>query len=104
MLDHDDGDAARRKLVDQRGRALDLGAVQSGIDLVEEQQLGLHRQRLGEFQALAHRQRQRRRGLIGLRFQADKGEMFARASSRARSRRSRPVAKTAPLPRRYPAR
>ena len=60
------------------GGALDLGAVQAGIDFVEEQQLRLHRQRLGEFEALAHRQSQRSRGLIGLRFKADKGEMRAR--------------------------
>ncbi len=49
MLDHDDGDAVCRQFMDELGGARDLGAVEAGIDFIEEQKLWLHRQRLREF-------------------------------------------------------
>ena len=47
-----------------RQRIVDLGRVEPGIDLVQHQQARLHGEALGEFEALALRQRQRGGGLV----------------------------------------
>ena len=53
VLDHDDGDAAVAQATDDRQDVADLGRVQSGKNLVEQQQLWPGRQRAGEFETLA---------------------------------------------------
>ena len=53
VLDHHDGDAAVAQASDHRHDVADLGRVQSGQHLVEQQELRLGRQRTREFQPLA---------------------------------------------------
>ena len=52
---------SRVDLPEQLHRALDLRRVQARHDFVEQEQLGIHRQRLGELQPLQVRDRQVRR-------------------------------------------
>ena len=60
MLDHDDGDAAVANGVDDRHHIADLGGVEAGQHLVQQQQPRLDRQRACQLQALAAGNRQRR--------------------------------------------
>ena len=55
VLDHDDGDAARRQRADDRHDVADFGRVEPGQHFVEQQELRLGRQRPREFEAFSSR-------------------------------------------------
>src|SRR3954463_12608912 len=82
VLDHNDGDALLGDLADDGQRIVHFGLVETGVDLVEHQETRPHGEAFGKFQALATRQGQRRRRLIGHVGQAGKGQMLARNALR----------------------
>ena len=86
VLDHHDGDAARGDGADHRHHVADLGRVEPGQDLVEQQQPRLDRQRARELQPLAAGDGERRGRLVELRAKADRASDVARRVERVGAR------------------
>ena len=98
----EDGHAAFGDLPDQSQRAVDLARIEAGIDLVQHQHLRPHRHALGQFEALAAGQRQRRRRPVGKLRQPHELELLA-GNRPWRRQRSAARRRTARRPRRFPA-
>src|SRR5438128_9033541 len=64
VLDQDDGDAAVPDASDHRQGLLHLDLVEPGHHLVKQQQAGAHRQRSGDFEALAVRHSEPEHGVV----------------------------------------
>ncbi len=96
VLDHHDGDAAVADGADHRHDVADLGRVEPGQHLVEQQQLRLGRERAGELEPLAGRDGEAGGRAIEQIGEPDVGSptfsAAASASARARWRRWAPTA------------
>ncbi len=83
VLDQQDREAALAvELAQNRDHAVDLGRPQSGDDFVEQQQFRLGGERAHDFEPLAVRQRQRRRGLVAAVEQVEAPQQRVRALAR----------------------
>src|SRR5262249_20819745 len=87
MLDDQDGHALRGDAADQVERRVDFAGIEPGIHLVEQQDARIHRDALGKLEALAIRQGQGARPLVGERAEADKVDVPARLRFRRRDGR-----------------
>ena len=84
VLDHDDGDAHVADALDERHRGQDLGGVEAGEQLVQQEQLGLGRQGPSQFETFAVDQGQALGLLRSARRQADDLERLDRRLLRPR--------------------
>ena len=90
VLDHQDRDAARRGCARTTGiDVADLGRVQAGQHLVEQQQPRLGRERAGELQPLAAGDRQARGRLVELGGRGRRGAATSSAAASAVARAAR---------------
>ena len=71
MLDQDDGDAVFADAADHAERLLDLDVVETGHHLIEEEQLGPHRQGPRELQPFAVGNGQTEHRVLALFYQAN---------------------------------
>ena len=70
----------------RRQSALDLGCVEAGVDLIEQQELGIRGKALGELQPLAIGQRELRGGRVGIAGKPGEFQAFHGAGAGGRNR------------------
>ena len=86
VLDHEDRDAAAVDREDELHRLLDLGRVQARHDLVEKEELRVHREGLRELEALEIRDRERGGLAVALVGKGDALEDLVRVGAGLRGR------------------
>ncbi len=79
VLDDHDGHAALLDAADDLDGRRHLARVEARHHFVEEQEPGAERERLGDLEALARRERQRGSGRVGERLHAEQGKHLERA-------------------------
>ena len=92
VLDDDERDATSVDGANEIERLLDLGGIEAGHHLVEQQDLRIERERLGDLEPLAIGNRQLACGSIRNARETDGLEQLLRALDRAQRRASPPIA------------